>query len=514
MVRRRATPAVPDQQTASRRAASAQAGGRLSLDTSTFYFAGPLVLLPPPDAERSWRAWRLDNRTLDKLSPVQLIELLAELSPDLSRALYDFLRFCNPGYEVTVTRLADGEPEPRGQALVDAFLARLDGLYGSSDLVINRLFTALYLRGAFMLELVFDEAGREAVDLATPDPATARFRYVHDPVRGQTWQLGQWQLGAFVTLDRPTIRYVPLDPLPGSPYGRAPASAALFPILFLTGLLHDLRRVVAQQGYPRIDLTIDLQRLRDALPVETQQDPTAFADAVDALVSKIQQQYGAMAPDDAYVHTDAIQVNGPVGTAGTAQLGAVQQLIGQLEHMIVRALKTMPILQGMTDNVSEANSNRQWEVHAAGIKALQHLVETELGHKLQLLLEAQGVQAHVEFRFAELRSAELLRDQQTRQLEIANAQAEYAAGWISQEEASVRVEGHAPDQPTPRAWPLTETPVPTNPATVQPEPGSARGQTAPASPVSVLAAGPRWSVTTTTPPEVEQEWTTTNGAKR
>jgi hypothetical protein len=104
----------------------------------------------------------------------------------------------------------------------------------------------------------------------------------------------------------------------------------------------------------------------------------------------------------------------------------------------------MPLLMGITDGVSEANANRQWEIHTAGIKSLQHLAEALLEHFFELALQAQGIQANVEFRFAELRAAEELRDQQTLQLKITNYQALVDGGYVDRDEASLELVGHPP----------------------------------------------------------------------
>lgn len=42
---------------------------------------------------------------------------------------------------------------------------------------------------------------------------------------------------------------------------RAPVGSALFPALFLLGLMQDLRRVIANQGYPRLDVSVAVDRL-------------------------------------------------------------------------------------------------------------------------------------------------------------------------------------------------------------------------------------------------------------
>jgi len=160
--------------------------------------------------------------------------------------------------------------------------------------------------------------------------------------------------------------------------------------------------------------------------------------------------YGRLEPDDAYVHTDVVKVNRPVGAVDASSLGAVDSLIRAVERMAIRGLKTMPLLMGSNEAVSETHANRQWEIHVAGIKAVQHLAEQMIERLLTLALQMQGLRAVVTFRFAELRASEEFRDAQTAAAIIENAKQKYLAGWISQDEAALEVVGHAPDRPTPR----------------------------------------------------------------
>jgi len=451
------------------------AGGRLSVESAERHaFNGAFALLAPLSAEHSWRSLSLDDHALDTLGVAELLELLADLSPDISRALWDFLRLCNPGWEAVALLPDSEEPDEAAQAVLDDFIGQLTELYGSLDVVIGRLFMGAFIRGGFFAELVLDERGRRLVDLVTPDPDTVRFRRIADAQRGPIWQLCQYDGLHLIDLDRPTILYIPVDPLPGVPYGRSLVAPALFGSLFLLSLLHDLRRVVAQQGYPRIDLSISLERLHAAMPAELEDDPEAVKKWVDAMVREVQNVYASLQPDDAYIHTDVINVNRPVGTVDSSSLGAVDGLIRALERMITRALKTMPLLMADTASTSEANANRQWEVHAAGIKSLQHLAESLLQRLFSLALQAQGIQTTVQFRFAELRAAELLRDAQTEALQIANVQTEYAAGWISQDEAALKAVGHESDQPAPRVQPQGWVGELTALLEVQAEPGGNR----------------------------------------
>jgi hypothetical protein len=439
--------------------------GRVSVDTETDVFVSALSMLTPlqNDAENYWRDYKLDSKTLDRVSPTKLMQLLADVSPDVSRALWDFLRLGNPGFECKAykpkAKDKNGEKvkDEAAQEALNSFLSSLHGPYTESNTVhantvINSLLIACFLRGAMCAELVLDETGRVPLEIATPDPASVRFRKVADPARGPVWQMGQWQRGEFVPLDRETIAYVPVDPFPGSPYGRPLASPALFASLFLLGLLHDLRRVVAQQGYPRLDIEVVMEKLKAAMPSSIANDPKQSKEWADAAIAEIISTYEGLEPDEAFVHPDFVKVNRPVGAADASSLGGIDGLIKGLERLLVRALKTFDLFFTTGDSGgSEANGNRKWELMAASIKSVQHLAENLLERLLTLALRVQGQEAEVEFRFGEIRAAELLRDAQVEALNIRNEREKYAAGWTTQDEAAEKITGHKAAEKEPRA---------------------------------------------------------------
>lgn len=423
--------------------------GRTSTDTGINGFSSSTWLyVPPNDYEQNWSLLNLSSKDFALISPAELLEILADLSPEVSRALWDFLRMCNPGYTVVVKRPGGDAEDARGKAATDAFVAALNDKHGTFDVVIGRLLTGAFMRGGLCAELVLDQRGRMPMDLATPDPVSVRFRKRTDPVLGEQWQPGQWQDYDFVPLDIPTFRYVPIDPMMASPYGRPLAAPALFTSLFLLGMLHDLRRVIQQQGYPRIDLSVDVKQILDAAP-HLATNPKDFSEFVANLVTEVEQVYSQLQPDDAYIHTSNVAVNRPVGAVDASSLGGIDAVITALERMAVRALKTMPLMMGISENVGDVQSNRQWEIFAAGIKSIQHYAETMLGRLFTLALEAQGIQAQVTFTFAELRAAERLRDAQTEAMEIANEKAKRDEGWQTQDEASIKITGTPAVAPAP-----------------------------------------------------------------
>jgi len=429
----------------------ALAGKRITLDRyqSNQSALGLYAIQSPDEPDLLWHLRRLDLNTVSAYSTDQLIDLLADLSPEVGKALWDFLRLCNPGWEITAYRLDSDTINAQAQAAIDTFLDTLTDLYGSVDVPINRMFLNAFLRGAIVCEMVLDQ-GRTAVDLAVPDPWALRFRREPDAVRGQVWRLGQFQDGKWVSLELDTVRYAPVDPHANSPYGRPLVGPALFSALFLLGMLHDLRRVVEQQGYPRLDLAVDMEKLVNMMPDDLADSPEDAQEWINAAFTEIQEVYGSLAPDDAYIHGDSITVNRPVGAVGADALGSIDNLIRSLERMVTRGLKTMPLMMGSNEAVSETHANRQWEIMAAGLKSIQHLAESLLGNLLKVMCEAQGIQTTVTVRFAELRAAEELRDAQSEAMKIANAKSKYEQGWISQDEAALEVTGHEADQEEPR----------------------------------------------------------------
>jgi len=426
------------------------ARARLSLDTSDdLPFMSALFIKSPENPVEQWRAQNLDSRTLDNISPDRLMEMLLDVSPDVSRALWDFLRFCNSGWSISATVPNTENEHQQATLALDEMLKELKRIYGSPNVQFNRLFMSAFFRGAYFVEMVLDES--KVADLAVPDAATARFRKRRDPIRGTVWELGQMVSGNFISLeDFPTVQYIPIDPLPAKPFGRPMMTPAVNLALFTLGLLNDLKRVIQQQGYPRLDIEVILEKLMEAMPEGIEDDPEKFRQWAEEIVSEVEDAYSNLLPDDAYIHTDVIRVNRPVGTVDSSSLGAVDGIMRALDRMIVRALKTMPLLFGIVEGSSESYANRQWEIHMAGIRTLQKTLEETLETLFEYALQAQGIVADVTLTFEQLRASERLRLAQAFQMEINNQRSLYEFGIVSLDRASDELIGAPADQAEPR----------------------------------------------------------------
>lgn len=414
-------------------------GKPFSLSTGT--------IMPPPDYEMDWKHENLDTNTLTTVSPTRLLEILANLSPEMSKGVWDYMRLLNPGWSFEVFSPGGETPNARGRAIVEEILDRIKQQHGSVDVVLGRLHMGAYMRGGYFGEAVFDDVGREMIDIATPDPASVRFKVVEDQeTKKQRWQLGQWQDYKFVPLDEEEgVSYIPVDPYPGSPYGRPLVAPAMFSALFLLGLLHDLRRVISQQGWPRIHIKVLVDKLLAGLEQdENVQTSEQVEKALQAAIDDVKTEYARLQPDDAYITGDDVEIGGPIGVTGSTNLSGIEGVIEVVERMLVRALKTMPLVLGITDGVSEANANRQWEILVAGVKALQHLAESMLERFFELACRMQGVQVNVVWEFSEIRASERQRDALSYSQEIDNQYKLLDKGMIDRDEVAMELVGHPP----------------------------------------------------------------------
>lgn len=393
-----------------------------------------------PHVDVLWRELMASEESLRSRPVGEVLYASSLMSPEISRALWDWVTFLNAGWKITAMTETD-EPDADAVAYLNEFIERLATHYGSMDALINRGIISLLLRGALFCELVLAPDYTPA-DLVFVDPALASFRWVSDPVRGQRWQLGQLDENDFVPLERETIVYMPLH-ADFSPHGRAPFLSAIYPALFITTMLRDVRRVLSQQGYPRLTLSVDLEKLMLSVPDMDRDDPAKIEQWVASVMDEITAVYENLQPDDAFITTDVVSV-GSISPVSTEALGTIDRIIVALERFATRGLKSMPIMMATTETTTESHAKRQWEVFVAYVSSIQHGVESVLERLLSLALRAAGSRSVAEFRFAKIRATEELTDEQTRAQRLQTLEKLLALGVISREELALELVGHPP----------------------------------------------------------------------
>lgn len=383
------------------------------------------------------------------LNSAQILELLSDIDPDVSMALWNTLRLSNKGWNIKVYKqTSDNIIDTRGQKLVDNFVLEINKGSGGLNNIINQMHRSAFLQGAICGEAVMDGNLKKVIDLAPTNPHTIYFKV--DPDDG-TLKTYQYQLkpkeGAtvldnnYVELNTERFWYIPLDPAIGDPYGRGPATAAIADVFFNLKVMFDLRKVIHSQGWPRLDVTVMSDTLRANAPESIKMDEDKLNEFINKQLKEIESTYNSVKPDDTYIHLDAIQVGSANPASQGGRLFDPTALLRCIERRVIRALKQLPVFMGSNEGTTETHGTVQFEIYAEGINSIQQMSKNLMERFLEFYLRMEGVQSRVEFEFEKVQTTDRKVEADAEAIEIQNAVTKRDEGWISQDEASIEITG-------------------------------------------------------------------------
>jgi hypothetical protein len=395
---------------------------------------------------KTQRVLGLDEKRLANYSVDQLMDILSDYHPDISFALWNFLRVGNSGFDIKVTKLNSDTRWEQAEKDINNLFNRMKlpntsrfEKSRSIDKVINQLMMSLVTRGAASMEVVTTPDHKDVSFFAPVDPATIEFRY--DNGRYIPYQDCQR-----IKLDIPTFFYEGLDERVDDPYGRSPILSAINMIFFQLQVLNDIKAVVHNQGYPRFDIKVLEEVLLNRVPISIRNNETAKAEWLNGKLNEIINMYNNLEPDDTFVHYDSVEI-GSIGgkSGGGGALIDPEKLMGVIDNLIMSGLKTLSTILGRrsTGN-TESFAKLEIKLYMRGVSALQDVVESIMARALTLYLNMIGKQGIVEFKFKPVEIRTELEQAQFEQIALQNYAYMRDQGWINQDEASQRAVGHAP----------------------------------------------------------------------
>lgn len=395
------------------------------------------------------------NTQLNSMTIEDLLDNLMDSHPDVSFAVWNFLRIGNSGYTIKCYKLGSGKPYPQGERDIKELIQRLSlpnqekfQINRSFVNVLNQLMLSTVTRGAAALELVLLPGAVDVAFLAPVDPALVEFKYEQD-------RFVPYMNQGKISLDIPTFFYEALDARIDDPYGRSPIVSAINMIMFQMQILNDIKAVVHNQGYPRFDIKVLEEVLLNRMPVAVRHNEVEKAKWLNERLKEIVDMYNGLDPDDAFVHFNSLEVD-MVGGKGGAVIDP-EKLMNAVDSLIMAGLKTLSTILGRrsTGN-TESFAKIETKLYMQGVRAIQQNVEQIINRALTLFLNLRGKQAVVEFQFNALEIRTDLEQEQMRQIKFINQQFARDQGWIDQNEASNNAVGHDPVSETPL---VNETPT-------------------------------------------------------
>lgn len=387
---------------------------------------------PREEFGASWRLFELQRKNILNFPFQRALDIVLNVSPQADKGLWDFIRFCNPGFVLEVDNR-------NARVVVNRFLERIKQLHGNFDVLLDTMFASFFVGGAVFKELVFDRM--QAANIAVMDPITARYRRNTKPGIGQYWQLGQQGKNPqdFIPLDdNPFVDYIPISRLPDKPYGRPIMGPAVYTAVFMLGVLQDLKRVIESSGMQRPDYSVSseaITALIQELNPEIIGDAEAIKDFIESHLDQIQQALSQLGPDSAYVHLDTVEVNNVQGSVGINMMTGLTELMSILERQIVVGLKSIPLLMGIGRESTRGYDKDaiQFLIHA--ISKVQEAVSDSLNDDFAYVLQAAGQPGTAKFSFKRQRVDNRKEIAETEKILLENINTKLTAEYVTQEEA-------------------------------------------------------------------------------
>lgn len=345
---------------------------------------------------RNGRGLNTDVTDLKFTDADQLLEKLADIDPDVSAGLWNFLRLASSGLKFTALD-KNGLPSSKLQKKLTLLMQRL----GEADFknwsipmtleqTANQMAKYALLRGAIATELVLGKDKR-MLYIKAIDPVTVFFK---QPVKG-SWI--PYQKDSFanteINLAIPTFFWSLLDPKANSPYETPPLLPAVQAVLFNMAVMQDLQRIVKRVAFPRISIKIIEQTLRKFAPPEVQVDPTRMTKWLGDQKKAIGEGLKNLAPEDAAVFFDSLEI----GMLETKQNSTVDYapLIKVIDQRVITGLKTLPTILGRQFGSSQTLSGIEALLYAKSVGCVQQLVGDNLSRMLTLAMRLEGIQGSV-----------------------------------------------------------------------------------------------------------------------
>jgi tmRNA-binding protein len=412
---------------------------------------------------RQYAGIDISDLTLYGGDPFQLIDMLIDVSPEVSLALWNTVRLVNTNFTYKVMLPSGTRELAKGKAVLDALLERINADYGGMRALITSWCISLFSKGACAGEIALTDDLSDIDDIYAVQPNTIHFERdfytqklvpFQQQVMSTTGNQG-WGYGAFPyrRLNPATFGYIPFDAPADDPYGRSPMASALQVVIFDLQVMKDLRQSIHANAWGRLDIKLLEEALLKNAPQGIQRDPTGekarkfIADQLAAF----QTDYAQIKPDDAFIHLDSVEVSS-VDSSG--KIFNADALVRIIERRFFRALKQLPTFMGSNEGTTETHSTVQLVITVNSIQSYQGSIANLIEKLFDVALQIYGINGRAKVEFDTVRATDRLMDANADLAEIQVAAQKRDQGWITQDDASISVTGSkAVGEPKPVAAP-------------------------------------------------------------
>ncbi|KAF6574986.1 hypothetical protein JDW19_04030 [Paenibacillus polymyxa] len=356
------------------------------------------------------QAHNIDLTKLQSYTAEELLELLISVHPDVSYALYTYLRMGDTELTFTAKKL-NGNVDKGGQRVLDELKAMLNTPLPSTGYQhgrsLNKLDTIqrmmIMVRGACAGEIVLNERCNDVIDIVPVDPALIWFRREPETNRLIPWQYvknprrnpnEEW-FGNYKKIDTPTFIFEEFDPMVDDPYGRTPMLPVLQVVFFHLQVLADLKAVVHNQGYPRLDISMLEEIMLKNMPNNLKSNPDGQQKWLKERMEEMINHFNSLNPDDALVHWDSVKVEYLKG-GNSGPMIDIKKLIDIIDTQMATSLKTLLTILSRHQGSTETYSSIDTQIYIKNVESARSVTKRFWQRAFSLSARVKGTQTKVE----------------------------------------------------------------------------------------------------------------------
>jgi hypothetical protein len=376
-----------------------------------------------------------------------LIKQLMKTDPDVSAAFHSYLTLANTE-PVILARdfqgVIDADATKLAYDYIRVLTNRLDYSLGfqlkqSRESIDADMRTMLLMRGMIAAELVFNKQGVPS-EVRQVDPASLEW-VEKNPGQYKPLQVVKGSNDK-INLDIPTffVSFYRRDPT--SVYTYSPFVAAINTLAARQQVINDLYRIMRITGFPRTDIKVVEEILQKSVPSDIKLDSSKTREWVNARMAEIQSSFGSIRPDQAYIHTDSVEVSILNEKSPGAALN-IDSVIDVLNGQNQAGLKVLATTIGRGDSgVNTASVEAR--IACMNADSINFPIADIWSGMLSLLLQLNGFQGTCEvyYRPVELRPETELESQLV--MRSARLLQDLSLGIISDIEYSLEMYGRLP----------------------------------------------------------------------
>lgn len=328
----------------------------------------------------------------------QAIDFLKRVSPDMSMAIWNFVRLANQGHEMAFygignskNRLTDVE-----EMWNKEFAPRVYSLSNSGlDGLIELLYQVGITKGAMMVEVDVLEDRSDIYDVYVIDPTTIEWEWEKRDGRKVLIPYQQ-QDSKKVSLENANFFHVSIDSDIDDPRGTISLAPALQSIDFQMQILTDLQAVLHHQGYPRQDFSLSRESAMMSAPVECKSNAKKMTEYLAARWNEVVSYLRTLKPDDDYVHWDDVSINMNQGANANRSLD-VRAITELVDVQVLNGVKQLGTFANRHTGKTETYSSVEMKIFVQGIMSMQRGTKRLVEEIARLWLRVKGIQAVPKF---------------------------------------------------------------------------------------------------------------------